>query len=201
MLIKESESEEETKSLIQTIELASQNLTETLDELIETLLIKQDINKERVLLSFENTFINAQEILKEKIEEADAKVTFDFSNAPKIMYPKIYLDSILLNLLSNAIKYGSIKRTTNIHFSTVNINGSIILTAKDNGLGIDLKKYGEKLFGLRETFHQSVDAKGIGLFMTKLQVEAMGGQITVDSEVDKGTEFKIVFNIEQLQDL
>jgi signal transduction histidine kinase len=66
-----------------------------------------------------------------------------------------------------------------------------ILHIKDNGLGIDMKKYGEKLFGMYKTFHGNKDARGIGLFICKNQIETMGGKIEVDSELGVGTTFKI----------
>jgi len=47
-----------------------------------------------------------------------------------------------------------------------------------------------------KTFHKNHDSRGIGLFITKNQIEAMGGTIEVKSEVGKGTTFKIYFNEE-----
>jgi sensor histidine kinase regulating citrate/malate metabolism len=63
----------------------------------------------------------------------------------------------------------------------------------DNGLGIDLEKYEKDFFGMYKTFHGNPDAQGIGLFITKYQVEAMGGEITVESKVEKGINFKVYF--------
>ena len=68
-----------------------------------------------------------------------------------------------------------------------------ILVFKDNGKGIDLKKHAAKVFGLRKTFHQNEDARGVGLFITKAQIESMGGEIKVESVVDKGTVFTVNF--------
>lgn len=102
------------------------------------------------------------------------------------------MESIMLNLLSNSIKYSSPERTAKIHFYTEIKNNTIMLVITDNGLGIDLEKHGHKLFGLNNTFHRHVDSKGVGLYMTKIQIEAVGGSITVESEVDRGTTFKII---------
>jgi signal transduction histidine kinase len=68
-----------------------------------------------------------------------------------------------------------------------------MLSISDNGLGIDLEKNGNKIFGFHKTFHRHAEAKGVGLFLTKTQVEAMGGKISIESEVDKGTRFIIHF--------
>ena len=69
-----------------------------------------------------------------------------------------------------------------------------VLSISDNGLGIDLEKYGDKFFGMYKTFRDNPDSKGIGLYITKNQIEAMDGKVTVTSKVDVGTTFKIYFN-------
>lgn len=99
----------------------------------------------------------------------------------------------MLNLLSNALKYRSPQRVPEIHFRTNLVHKQITLEVVDNGLGIDISKYGYKLFGFNNTFHQNKEAKGVGLFITKTQVEAMGGSILAESEVGKRTVFKIDF--------
>lgn len=68
------------------------------------------------------------------------------------------------------------------------------MEVKDNGLGIDLKKHGENIFGIYQTFHSNNDSKGVGLYITKAQVVAMGGNIEVESTPDLGTIFTINFN-------
>ncbi|MGY8915134.1 MAG: ATP-binding protein, partial [Flavobacteriales bacterium] len=76
-------------------------------------------------------------------------------------------------------------------------DGDFTLLFRDNGLGIDLKKHGKKIFGMYKTFHKHKEAKGIGLFITKNQVEAMNGKISVESQVDEGTTFKVTLMIAQ----
>jgi len=58
-------------------------------------------------------------------------------------------------------------------------------------MGIDLEKNGDKLFGMYKTFHGNADAKGLGLFISKNQIEAMGGSVEVESKVNVGTTFTI----------
>jgi sensor histidine kinase regulating citrate/malate metabolism len=70
----------------------------------------------------------------------------------------------------------------------------IVFSVEDNGIGIDLNKNGDKLFGMYKTFHTNDDARGIGLYITKNQIEAMGGNIITCSELNKGTTFKVYFN-------
>ncbi len=168
------------------------HLTETLNELIESVKIQENVNITHEPVIFDIVFDKTIETLEGQILESKAVVTSNFSEATNIEYPKIYLESIMLNLLSNSIRYRSPDRIPKIHFCTEINNNEITLIATDNGLGIDLKKHGHRLFGLSNTFHRHPDSKGVGLFMTKTQIEAIGGSIGVESEVDKGTTFKII---------
>ena len=191
---KESESQEDKDDLWGNFETVINHLNTTLDELLETLKIQEDTAKEREELSFEKTFNAVKDILVGQIMESKAIITADFSKAPTVFYPKIYLESIFMNLISNAIKYKSPKRVPEINLASEIINGETVFTIEDNGLGIDLQRHSKNLFGLRKTFHRHSEAKGLGLFITKIQIDAMGGEIIADSEVDKGTKFTIIFN-------
>ena len=101
--------------------------------------------------------------------------------------------TVVVNLVGNAIKYKSEDRELELFIESDIKEGRIVLTFKDNGLGIDLKRHGHKLFGLNKVFHRHPDAKGVGLFMTKTQIEAMGGTISASSKVNVGTAFNINF--------
>ena len=129
--------------------------------------------------------------MKAEIYKSGAVFEVDISNTPTISFPSKYLDSIFTNLISNAIKYKSPERVPVIKITTKNVNNSIILSVTDNGLGIDLVKHKDNLFKIRKVFHHHPDAKGFGLFMTKTQVEAMGGKIWAESSPGAGTTFFI----------
>ena len=108
-----------------------------------------------------------------------------------IEYNPAYLESIILNLLSNAIKYRDPEKKPMVTINLFQENENVFLTVSDNGLGIDMEKHGDKLFGMYKTFHGNKNSKGIGLFITKNQIESMGGTIKVESEPGKGTTFEI----------
>lgn len=189
---KESTDLEDKTMLFSKVEIVIGHLNETLNELIESVKIQgnKDIIHDPII--FDSVFDKTLAILENQVLASKAIVTSNFSEVPNTEYPKIYIESIMLNLLSNSIRYHSPNRIAKIHFSTTIKNNEIMLIAKDNGLGIDLQKHGHKLFGLNNTFHRHPDSKGVGLFMTKTQVEAIGGSITVESEVDQGTTFKVI---------
>ena len=99
----------------------------------------------------------------------------------------------MYNFVSNGIKYRSTEKDSFLKISSEKAEKYIILNIEDNGLGINLEKYGKKLFGMYKTFHRVDNAKGIGLFISKNQIDAMGGKVEVTSQVDEGSTFKIYF--------
>ena len=99
----------------------------------------------------------------------------------------------MLNLLSNALRYSYPGRNPIITLTCTKEDNHQVLRVSDNGIGIDLSKHGDKLFGIYQTFNGNADARGFGLFISKNQIEAMGGKIEVESEIGKGTTFKIYF--------
>ncbi|HEX5171615.1 MAG TPA: PAS domain S-box protein [Cyclobacteriaceae bacterium] len=190
--LNENSTLEDFKLIFGKLKNTSGNLRETMNELMDTLKIKKSTTMERVELRFKDVLDKIVQSLEGNLIQCGASVTFEFKSA-KVFYPKTYLESIFQNLLSNAIKYRSENRQLEIHFSSEDMNGRPILKVRDNGQGIDMEKYGDKLFGMHKTFHEHKEARGVGLFLTKTQIETMGGQIYAESEVDKGTTFIIEF--------
>ena len=109
----------------------------------------------------------------------------------KLLTIKSYITSIFTNLISNSIKYRASDRECNITISTYKQNDNIFIEFEDNGMGIDLDKFGDQIFGLYKRYHRHVEGTGMGLHLVKSQIEAMGGRISVDSALNKGTTFKI----------
>ena len=110
------------------------------------------------------------------------------SNTVKIIYSDA---GINLTKLINAIKYKSEHRPPMIRITSNTEGDYLILRVMDNGRGIDLNKQGEYVFGLYKRFHHDVEGKGLGLHMTKSQVETIGGTIEIESAVEQGTTFTI----------
>ncbi|HTH55568.1 MAG TPA: PAS domain S-box protein [Cyclobacteriaceae bacterium] len=189
----ETTSEKERTEYFNLLKTSSHAVHDTFNELVEVLKIRQYTDIERQTVSFATTFEKVRRMFSAKINETKAAVTSEFK-VSKIHYPNIYLESILLNLLSNALKYRRKNITPEISFKTFEREGYTVLEVSDNGLGIDLEKYGHQVFKLNKTFHLHAEAKGIGLFITKNQVEAMGGEIKVFSKPNEGATFVVNFN-------
>lgn len=166
-----------------------------LNELNDVLKIKQDKNIPKQDVAFEKMLHQVTSMLTARITEVKAQITFNFSRAPLLHYPPIYMESILLNLLDNALKYHSPERLPEISLETYSeADGHVTLVVRDNGLGINLERYRHQVFKLRKTFHHHPESRGIGLFMIKNQIEAMGGSITVESKENEGTAFFVNFS-------
>ncbi len=192
-LYKTAETEEDKNSLFEKFETVIIHLSSTLNTLVDALRIKENTDNEREIIQFEDVLSKTTEIISAQIIETGARIKGDFENALEIEYNSGYLESIFLNLLTNAIKYRTVGRPPKIELKTERINDQLVLTVSDNGMGIDLKRHRHKLFGLHKTFHRHTEAKGVGLFMTKTQIEKMGGTISAESEVGKGSIFTIKF--------
>ncbi|MCV9933405.1 PAS domain-containing protein [Flavobacterium sp. LS1R47] len=184
---------EELKEILNGFNKSTHLLNETINDLVKVIIIKDNpsIQKEEVLLNevFENVFNQ----LNFQIELHKPIIKLNFEKVTVLNINKAYLESILLNLLTNSIKYRSKDRKLKITISANQTEDSIILTFKDNGIGIDLERNRDKVFGLYQRFHNYPDSKGLGLYLVKSQVETMGGTISIDSEVDKGTSFTLIF--------
>ncbi|NBP69504.1 MAG: sensor histidine kinase [Cytophagia bacterium] len=134
--------------------------------------------------------------LEHVVKKSNTRVTIDFSEVNDIQSVGAYIDSILYNLISNAIKYRSPDRPCEITLTTRLQNNSVTLIVKDNGIGIDLDKYGTQLFGLYRRFNTHIEGKGIGLYLVKAQVESLNGSIEVSSVVNEGTTFTVTFPLQ-----
>lgn len=180
------------RMIFEKLKNVSKNLGETMNDLMDTLKVRADTSIEKTDIRFKDILDKVVQTLEGDLIMAEAAVTYDFNPAPSVFFPKAYLESIFQNLLSNAIKYRSARKPA-IHFGSSLVDGKVELRVSDNGLGIDMEKFGDKLFGLHKTFHAHTEARGVGLFLIKTQLDSLGGSIRAESVVDQGTTFIIRF--------
>lgn len=173
------------------INASSASLLSNLDAMVEVARIKLDKNMEYEDCDLSDLVNDITGQLQGVIYQNNIRLVTNFE-VGRVSYPKIYLESILYNLVSNAIKYRREDIQPEIMLSAKMIDGRVRLIAKDNGLGIDMGKYGDKVFKLNQVFHQGYDSKGVGLFITKNQIESLGGTIHVVSAPNEGCEFTII---------
>ncbi|MFB3387873.1 PAS domain-containing protein [Flavobacterium sp. LAR06] len=168
-------------------------LNETINDLVKVIIIKDNPSMQKEEVSLQEVFENVFSQLSFQIELHKPIIKLKFDRVPLLNTNKAYIESILLNLLTNSIKYKSENRKLKISIMAEQIDHKAILTFKDNGIGIDLERNRDKVFGLYQRFHNYPDSKGLGLYLVKSQVETMGGTISIESEVNKGTTFTITF--------
>ena len=183
---------DQRQELIDQLKDISHNLNTTITHLNEVVTIQTN-KQQKELIRFEEILKLVTTGIGQFIKINNASITHDFNDCPEIEYIPAYLESILLNLITNAIKYKDPSRNPKINIKTCIEDNQKCLVVSDNGVGFDMQNVKDKIFGMYKTFHDHKDAVGIGLFMTKNQIESLNGSIEVDSTPNNGTTFTIRF--------
>jgi PAS domain S-box-containing protein len=183
----------ELKEIINGFSKSTHLLNETINDLVKVIIIKDNPSVQKEKLFIKDVFENVFNQLSFLISSNKPILKIDLEVETIFDINKSYLESIFLNLLTNAIKYREPSRQLRITIATKVEDNNLFMTFKDNGIGIDLERNNDKIFGLYQRFHNYPESKGLGLYLVKSQVESMGGTISVDSNVGKGTTFTIVF--------
>ena len=184
---------QELKEIIDGFNKSTHLLNETINDLVRVIIIKDNPSIEKQSLLLKDIFEDVFSQLDFLIGLHKPIIKFDFEEVTFLNTNKSYLESILLNLLTNSIKYKSETRKLKINIAAHQLEDSVVLTFKDNGIGIDLERNKDKIFGLYQRFHDYPDSKGLGLYLVKSQVETMGGTISIESKVNIGTTFTLTF--------
>lgn len=196
-LLKKEEDPKEQKQIAELLDQSVEVLMRTLDDVSEVLTATNNKIKPQLVV-FEEILLDVQTELRTQISESETEVVADFSLAREVIYPVDHVHNIMINLVSNAIRYRHPERKNKIELKTKIENGHVLLSVSDNGLGIDLGKHGEKIFQLYKTFHSNPDSRGVGLFLIKNQLRSLDGDVSVQSTVNRGTEFIVKFGNQTL---
>lgn len=183
----------ETLEFIDVLKLSAENLKETLNNYVDTLNEKNVLGVYVEELNISDCLKAALYSLKSLIRDSKTHIDVDLSAFTNVRFNKAYLESIFLNLLTNSIKYRKPGHAPVITIKTQVINGIKQLIFSDQGVGFDMDKVKDKIFGLNQRFNDQADSKGIGLYLVYNHIISLGGRIAVDSEPDKGAVFTISF--------
>ena len=185
-------SESETKKIIEYIGQSIFKMDDLVKDLNEMLSIRSLISSKKEIVNIENVIDSIFHSIEKQRVESNAIINVDIKkDATKILTVKSYFESIFYNLLSNAIKYRSPLRQLELSVIIKKENDKFKIKISDNGIGIDLVQNGKDLFGLYKRFNIEQEGKGLGLYMVKKQIEAINGEIKIESELNKGTTFLI----------
>jgi signal transduction histidine kinase len=185
--------------ILQHLELSAERLDVTIKDLGSIIDMRNSVSKIKQRLEWATELEHIIILLKKEIEDQHVEIESDFSKAPTVYSIKPMVSSILYNLISNAIKYHSPNRKSKINIRTTQENDLVRLDVTDNGMGIDLDKFKDKVFGLYKRFHTHTEGKGLGLFLVKLQAETLGGRAEIKSKLNSGTTFSIFISSSSLE--
>jgi signal transduction histidine kinase len=190
-LLPYADSDTERNKMIELLSIASNSLNETIHNLNDVISVQANLNLVTEPIKLKEAIDKTTVVLGEQIALKKAEIRIQVDTQLTVNYNPAYLESILFNFISNAIKYSHPDRIPVITISCRYQDERWILEVADNGIGIDLQKNGDQLFGMYKTFNGNADARGIGLFISKNQIEAMGGSVEIESELNRGTTFRI----------
>jgi len=171
--------------------------SERLNNLINDLLDVEKIESGKIEMQFDNFSLtdivtNAVKTMEPSADKKGLKIISGIKDGIELLGDSDRIMQVLINLISNAIKFtkeGSIK------VELKSINGKPEIVVRDTGIGIsksDQKRLFTKFFRADDEYTRSVGGTGLGLSITKTIIEKHGGEIKVKSEVNKGTEFRVI---------
>jgi PAS domain S-box-containing protein len=181
------------KEFIDSVYDSAHKLDEVVKDLNHVLTVRREVDKNKDFVHFQTLVDDISDSIRNIIESTDSEISTDFSEVEGLFTLKGYLYSVFYNLISNSIKYRKAEVKLRILIQSFKKDGKIVLEFTDNGSGIDLEKHQSSLFGLYKRFHQNIEGKGMGLYMVKSQVESLGGKISVTSNLNVGTTFRLEF--------
>ncbi len=165
-------------------------LHETLNDVNEILSFRTVTEEITATVQLERLLETVTASIGEWIQKTETKITHEF-HVKEINFPKRILHSVFQNLITNAIKYAKPGATAEIHITASELPNHYTIVFADNGTGIDMEKYGDKIFQLFQRFHTGIDGKGMGLYIIKTQLESYKGTISISSKKGQGTIFTI----------
>ncbi len=172
---------------------SAENLNEILNNSVDVLTQKDQLNIQIEELDLEQHLNSVLDSIQSILEGSNVSIKADFSQLKTIKFNKNYLESILLNLITNSIKYARSGISPIISIHSTRSNGINQLVISDNGMGFDMEKVRDKVFGLNQKFHDHPDSKGIGLYLVYNHINSLGGSISLDSKINEGATFTISF--------
>jgi signal transduction histidine kinase len=170
---------------------SAMQMKKTINALNEIIAFRKTLKIEREKIDFGEALEEVKLRIYEMIMSSGTIINADFSACRYVNYPAVHLKSIFQNLLTNAIKYKQEGSIPVIDIKSTSEENFVVLEVRDQGMGIDMSRYKDKLYGLFQRFHTHIEGMGIGLHMIHSIVESYGGKIDIESEVNKGTTFKI----------
>ncbi|MDO6391249.1 PAS domain S-box protein [Pontibacter sp. BT731] len=179
---------------LQNLETSARRLDDVISDLNKILAVRSsNLQAAYEMVGLRDVAAEVVQSLQHLLTPINGRIVLNLKQEDLLWANRAYVYSILHNLISNAIKYKSAQRELLIELNSVREKDSLQLLVKDNGSGMDLETVKPHLFQLYKRFHAGPDGKGIGLYLVKMQMSAIGGEIKVDSKPELGTTFTLHF--------
>jgi PAS domain S-box-containing protein len=185
--------DETLSTLFEGFKKSTLKLDETVNDLNKSLVLRENSISKYEPLHLDEIVEKVKINLSTQILNSGAKIICSFSVDDNFLLINSYLENIFLNLVSNAIKFSKPGISPQIEITGFMVKDNLHLQFKDNGIGMDINKVKDRLFGLYQKFSKESKSKGLGLYLVKSHVLAMNGKITAKSEIGIGTTFEIIF--------
>ncbi len=193
--LNQNEKDDTSNMLLGFIETSVDRFKKTIEDLTDISRIQKASEQEMNVVIVHEIIDEVLLDLSTSVRKSNALINIDVDHCDSIFTSRKNIRSIIYNLLSNSIKYSHPERRPEITIECGHEDNFQTITVKDNGLGIDMSKK-NKLFAMFGRLHNHVEGTGVGLYMVKKIVENAGGKIEVESEIDKGSAFKVYFRKE-----
>ncbi len=186
--------ESERNFLMEGLSASVKKLENIILDLNHITQLKLSVNEHREPVNFSTIVDDIKTTISNIIDNKAISIYTDFSEVETFDTVRNFMYSIFYNLITNSIKYKQPGLPLICDIRSKKEADKVLLFFKDNGMGIDLEKTGTQIFDIYKRFYiGAAEGKGLGLFMVKSHVESMRGTISVTSEVNKGTEFRLEF--------
>ena len=162
----------------------------TINSLTEVTKIQKDTPEIATSVNLKDLVSEVMLDMQQTVKSSGADIQMEIDDCIVLSFSEKNLRSIVYNLLSNSIKYRHPDRKPVVEVACEQVDEFIVLTVKDNGLGISQNNQA-KLFNMFKRFHDHVEGSGIGLYMVKRILDNSNGKIEVESQEGEGTTFKV----------
>ena len=190
-LLKEEQVDKTLEYIVDGIGNSAEKLDDVIRDLNEILHIRNDSSEIKQEVNLYEETESVKKSIAPLIDKSKAVIECDFTAVGDIVTTRSYLTSIFHNLITNAIKFARPGVPPHMIIRSEKLGEQVCISFSDNGMGLDTRRYADRIFGLYQRFHPHIEGKGLGLFMTKTQVEVINGNIEIESTPGNGAIFRV----------
>jgi ligand-binding sensor domain-containing protein/signal transduction histidine kinase len=180
--------------VINRVQKSAVDLDEVIKDIAKILQVQEGTKHRLEPLSVYPAIAQALKVLNVEIDEHKINIINKIAPDTTVYGVPAYVNSVFYNIINNAVKYADLRKKPLIEIGSVQDNGNVSITFTDNGIGFDSENMKEKLFKPFSRLNAKGDGKGLGLYLVKIEMESMNGDVNIESKVDNGTKVTLKFN-------